>query len=297
MGEIVVKKRNRWVAFLAGLLALNVLPACQVGNRMTSSVAGSSSSEAVLEEESELEEQEENSESLSEEMPEPSGTEEPEIENRAAEAQEEEIPEEPDGYEIEDFPILWQMPELPTGCEITALTMTLQYYGFDVDKVTMAEEYLPTVLARFYYDSEGNLCGPDLNQYFVGDPTTEIGYICGTPAIVTAANRFLESRGSSLRAVDLTGAEPEELYDLVEEDIPVVVWITISMAPRNELQGWYLDDGSYVEYSTNDHGAVLIGYTEDTVVIADPLAGRMEYSREAFEEVFASRGNQCVILE
>ena len=94
--------------------------------------------------------------------------------------------------------------------------------------------------------------------------------------------------------VQLTG---EELYDLVEEDIPVVVWITISMAPRNELQGWYLDDGSYVEYSTNDHGAVLIGYTEDTVVIADPLAGRMEYSREAFEEVFASRGNQCVILE
>lgn len=161
MGEIVVKKRNRRVAFLAGLLALNVLPACQVGNRMTSSVAGSSSSEAVLEEESELEEQEENSESLSEETPEPSGTEEPEIENRAAEAQEEEIPEEPDGYEIEDFPILWQMPELPTGCEITALTMTLQYYGFDVDKVTMAEEYLPTVLARFYYDSEGNLCGPN----------------------------------------------------------------------------------------------------------------------------------------
>ena len=137
---------------------------------MTSSAAGSSSSEAVLEEESELEEQEENSESLSEETPEPSGTEEPEIENRAAEAQEEEIPEEPDGYEIEDFPILWQMPELPTGCEITALTMTLQYYGFDVDKVTMAEEYLPTVLARFYYDSEGNLCGPDLNQYFVGGP-------------------------------------------------------------------------------------------------------------------------------
>ena len=81
------------------------------------------------------------------------------------------------------------------------------------------------------------MCGPDLNQYFVGDPTTEIGYICGTPAIVTAADGFLESQGSSLRAVDLTGATPEELYDLVEENIPVVVWITISMAPTERAAG------------------------------------------------------------
>ena len=38
----------------------------------------------------------------------------------------------------------------------------------------------------------------------------------------------------------------------------------------------------------------LIGYTQDTVTIADPISGKMEYSREDFERVFASRGNQCV---
>ncbi len=52
-----------------------------------------------------------------------------------------------------------------------------------------------------------------------------------------------------------------------------------------------------MDWSTNDHGAVLIGYTETTVTIADPISGRMEYDREQFEEVFASRGNQCVVLE
>ncbi len=49
--------------------------------------------------------------------------------------------------------------------------------------------------------------------------------------------------------------------------------------------------------SRHDHGAVLIGYTQDTVTIADPISGKMEYSREDFERVFASRGNQCVILQ
>ena len=38
-------------------------------------------------------------------------------------------------HEIQDFEIIYQEPELPTGCEITALTMVLHYYGFDVDKV------------------------------------------------------------------------------------------------------------------------------------------------------------------
>lgn len=54
---------------------------------------------------------------------------------------------------IDDFPEIMQMPELPTGCEITALTMVLNYYGFDVDKVTLATEYLPTMPPELYYGS------------------------------------------------------------------------------------------------------------------------------------------------
>ena len=52
-----------------------------------------------------------------------------------------------------------------------------------------------------------------------------------------------------------------------------------------------------MEWSTNDHGAVLIGYTEDTVTIADPISGEIVYDREDFEAVFLSRGSKCVILE
>ena len=203
----------------------------------------------------------------------------------------------PEEYIIEDFPVILQFPELPTGCEIAAMTMALHYYGYDVDKTTMAAEYLPTVSANRYYGEDGRLYGSDLRKYFVGNPFTQAGYICGTEAILTASNTYLQDVGSSMQAVDKSGVSPEELYKLVSQDTPVVVWVTIGMANRNTPQGWYTEDGTYVDWSTNDHGAVLIGYSEDTVTIADPISGMVECSRTQFESVFASRSYQCVILE
>ena len=203
----------------------------------------------------------------------------------------------PDSYQIEGFDVVLQMPELPTGCEITAMTMALRYYGLDADKVTMATDYLPTVPLSLQYGNDGLLYGPDLNQYFVGDPETSAGYICGTPAVTTAANTYLQEVGSSLQAVDKTGSSTEELYHMVSQNTPVVVWVTISMAERNVSGGWYTESGEYVDWATNDHGAVLIGYTPDSVTIADPISGLVTYSRERFEAVFESRGNQCVLLQ
>lgn len=202
----------------------------------------------------------------------------------------------PDVYTISDFPVVYQMPELPTGCEITALTMVLNYYGYQVDKVEMAMEYLPTLASEeTYYGEDGRLYGNDINQYFIGDPTG-IGTICGTGAIVTAADSYLNDNGSTMTAVDRTGAALEELYQLVSEGIPVVVWVTIEMEERLPTQGWYTESGEYVDWATNDHGAVLIGYTQKTVLIADPISGLVEYDSERFEKVFASRSNQCVVL-
>lgn len=200
------------------------------------------------------------------------------------------------GTQLTDFDIIEQYPELPTGCEITALTMVMNYYGYQVNKVTMALDYMPKVQAEFYRSEDGRLMGPDLENFFVGDPTEETGYICGTGAIVTAANAYLTDVGSDMTAVAMKNAQPEELYDLIDQGTPVVIWCTINMEDRAETDSWYREDGTYMEWSTNDHGAVLIGYDEDTVTVADPIYSRITVSRVQFEKIFAERGGQCVIL-
>ncbi len=203
----------------------------------------------------------------------------------------------PKGHSLSDFEIILQEPELPTGCEITSLTMALNYYKLNADKVEMALNYLPTVYGGFYYDYYGNFIGPDLYNYFFGDPTTDQGTVCGAGAITTAANAFLKDKKSKLKAEDMTGASPNELYKLIDSDIPVVVWITIFMNGRGDLQGWSTENGTYVDWGNEDHCGVLIGYTEDTVIIADPIQGRLEYDKEMFEATFEERSRQCVAIK
>lgn len=202
----------------------------------------------------------------------------------------------PAAHRIEDFPLILQLPELPTGCEITAMTMVLRFWGYEVSKTTMAGEYLPIAEPVFHRGSGGLLYGPDMNNCFVGDPFSEWGYICGAGAVRSAAENYLQVHGGAHTAIELTGALPGELYGWVAMDIPVVVWLTIELREREDVQGWYTESGEYVEWSSEDHSAVLIGFTEETVTIADPLAGIAEYDRERFEAVFEARGRQCVML-
>lgn len=98
-------------------------------------------------------------------------------------------------------------------------------------------------------------------------------------------------------AVDTTGTEPIQLYRWIDENIPVLVWVTIGMQERSEVQGWYTEEGIFMDWSTNDHGAVLIGYSETTVTIADPLAGIVKYDRKQFENVYKSRNQKSVRIQ
>ena len=42
-----------------------------------------------------------------------------------------------------------QNPELPTGCEITSLTTVLNYYGYNVSKTTMSDDFLENQMMRW----------------------------------------------------------------------------------------------------------------------------------------------------
>ena len=214
-------------------------------------------------------------------------------------------------YVIEDFEAVYQLPQLQTGCEVTALTMVLNHYGYDVNKTTLARDYLPKTSYRLSYKG-GKAYGPDLDKVFVGNPFGD-GTICGPEAVVTTANAYLadweagvfaENSGKTkdvpnrkMQAKDITGTTPAGLYFRVSNGQPVIIHVTIGMVNREEVLGWYTDTGKYVDWSLKDHGSVLIGWDEESVTVACPLAGIQTYSRERFEEIYELRGFRASVLE
>lgn len=100
--------------------------------------------------------------------------------------------------------LLYQLPELPNGCEATSLAMLLESYGIAASKAELAYQYLPR--AEFY-EENGVVYGPAPEEAYAGDPAAQ-GYYCYAQPLCKAADLYLEQAGETLRALDLTGTDP-----------------------------------------------------------------------------------------
>ena len=181
-----------------------------------------------------------------------------------------------------------QRPELPTGCEATALTILLNYLGYKVDKCTIADDYLPVTDEPL-----------SLDTHFIGNPHLKSGLGCNAPVIVQTANLYLSNVKSSRQAKLLTKSSPEQLYRYVAKGIPVICWTTIAMLDTRVSATWTAKDtGQKVNFMINEHCTVLAGYDteKDTVVLNDPWKGIVVYSMKLFEKRYRQMGSQAVIL-
>ncbi|MEG1246969.1 C39 family peptidase, partial [Gordonibacter sp.] len=87
-----------------------------------------------------------------------------------------------------------QYPELPTGCEATALSTLLRLNGVEASKVEVAE-----AMPKSDWDF--------VNAFF-GDPARTDGWCCMAPCSAATAELFLPP---SLAAVDATGESLDEV--------------------------------------------------------------------------------------
>lgn len=166
-----------------------------------------------------------------------------------------------------------QLPELPTGCEATALSTLLRINGVDVTKFEVADAMPKSTSGEFVH-------------HFWGDPYTEHnGWACMAPCSVETANMFLDENEKV--AVEHTGMK------LTHLPLPSAVWVTM-----------YLEDPMYTDYESegyrlfaNPH-CVVVEYVDDMrVCVIDPLVGRVEYPFSKFEEVYKALGSQAVCIE
>ena len=188
---------------------------------------------------------------------------------------------------LADFTVLSQLPELPTGCEVTSLTMALNYCGVEADKCDIADNYL----------DKGVVGTVDFRVAFEGDPRDEYSYGCYAPVLLNAANRYLEAQDSDLRAKDLTGTAFEQLLSYIDSGIPVIVWGTVDCEEPVNRISWEID-GEELKWYSPEHCMVLIGYDDRQVTVADPLKGATAtFDRELFKARYNDLFQQAIVIE
>lgn len=166
-----------------------------------------------------------------------------------------------------------QMPELPTGCEATALGTLLRMNGVNVTKFDVADAMPKSDGSDFVYSFWGN-------PYSATD-----GWACMAPCSVITANKFLKN--SNKVAVEYTGT------DLTDLKFPSAVWITMYL---NDPQPSNYESNGYRLFR-NPHCVVVTKIELDSVYVIDPLVGEVVYPLERFNIVYKELGCQAVCIE
>lgn len=166
-----------------------------------------------------------------------------------------------------------QMPELPTGCEATALGTLLRMNGVNVTKFDVADAMPKSDGSDFVYSFWGN-------PYSATD-----GWACMAPCSVITANKFLKN--SNKVAVEYTGT------DLTDLKFPSAVWVTMYL--NDPLPSNYKSNG--YRLFRNPHCVVVTRIELDSVYVIDPLVGEVAYPLERFNSVYKELGCQAVCIE
>lgn len=191
-----------------------------------------------------------------------------------------------------DSPVIKQLPELPRGCEVTALAMLLQHAGIDIDKLTLAEQITkdPTpfrvIAGEIYFGNP--------HDGFVGSISSfsEPGLGVFHEPIADLANRYLPGK-----VKDLTGSSFKELKIHLSEERPVWVIInsTYKKLPNSSFQTWHTPRGT-IRITYKEHSVLITGYDENYVYFNEPLTG--EKNKKAvindFEEAWVQMGSQAI---
>lgn len=193
-------------------------------------------------------------------------------------------------------PLVMQNPELPTGCEITSITMVVNFYGYDYDKITMTDKYLDKS-DNFYYDN-GQLFGPNPQKFFLGNPRSTSGYglQCFSGTWVNTLNKVFEENKSEHYAEDISGRSLEELESELQS-APILISASIDMNPASP-RVLFKDSETKEDVTTyrNFHCVVLVGYDEDYYYINDPLGTFSKLEKARLERAYTSTGQQAVIV-
>lgn len=182
---------------------------------------------------------------------------------------------------------------MPTGCELVSAVMVLNYYGIDISVDTFVDNYV--TMEPIFVNENGTLQGPNPNKAFVGNPRNYASYGCYAP-VVTEAMNLASNSNNAHNTTGLSLAQLTEQY--IENRIPVLVWVTINMAPSRSGDSWYVEEsGTMFTWISGEHCMVLVGADETGYYLLDPYNsnGLIYCEKEAVAQRHAELGYQSVV--
>lgn len=195
-------------------------------------------------------------------------------------------------------PKIMQNPELPTGCEATAAAMLLQAYGYSFSKQQVADALPKSTFTTV----EGRRYAAHPNEAFIGSPYTNAYGVYSQPVAQTM-RELIASVGGRHTPLVLTGCDENTILYYIANNMPVCIWATMGMAQTKYMPGWYImRDGQltdeYYEWLGNEHCLVLTGYTDEKVMVNDPLKNGVAwtYDRDTFFTRWKEQGTHAIVL-
>ncbi|WP_426447326.1 C39 family peptidase [Paenibacillus sp. S-38] len=189
-----------------------------------------------------------------------------------------------------DAPIIRQLPELRSGCELTSLTMLLQYYGVQKTKMELLPE-MKHDTTPITYNADGTVgYWGNPNTGFVGDITGKSkGFGIYHTALFELAHKYIPT------AVDLTREPFHAIEQQLLSGVPVVVWTTIDFKVPQKWSVWDTPIGP-IKTTFMEHAVLLVGFDEQHVYINDPLSGlsKKAIDKKQFLATWEAMGRQAI---
>ncbi len=195
---------------------------------------------------------------------------------------------------LSDIVVIPQRPELPRGCEVTALSILLNRYMEDPPSKMVLTEQIKTS-GDTYEIKNGFVHFSDMHLEFSGSAsdTTKPGLGVYIDPIQQLAEKYVSNR-----AKKVSGLSFEQLLGLVSQNIPVLI---ITPNRYQEVldyskQVWVTPSG-FMEVTYQEHSVVVMGFDERYVYYSDPSKARIDKkNRDDFQRGWESMGNQGMIV-
>lgn len=185
-----------------------------------------------------------------------------------------------------DVENILQNPEFKNGCEVVSLAICLKYAGVPISTGELYDKYM----------AKSPLYKGDPWESYVGDAKGN-GLGCYAPCVVITGNAYLTEIKSDKKVYDVSENDFSYYEALIDDGYPVIMWGTVGMN-GNDTVYWQTNIGKkHIVWYNYSHCVVLIGYTENTYIFCDPLAGVAEYKKSDVEKSFSITFRQACVIK